>query len=79
MVKKEIIFPYDLFGRNASLFVKEVNGIIQGSVYLSKSNRKINAKSLLGVLSLGVRQGEEILLETKDDLEMSLLLKIIGK
>jgi phosphotransferase system HPr (HPr) family protein len=43
----------------AAMFV-QVAGGFSSQVFVEKGNKKINAKSIMGVLSLGVKQGEKI-------------------
>ena len=43
----------------AAMFV-QVAGRFSSSILWEKGNKKINAKSIMGVLSLGVKQGEKI-------------------
>lgn len=43
----------------AAMFV-QVAGGFASQVFVEKGNKKINAKSIMGVLSLGVKQGEKI-------------------
>ncbi len=45
----------------ASFFIQEACSF-QSSIWVEKGDRKVNAKSLLGLLSMGIRQGEEIVL-----------------
>ncbi len=64
MVSKEIVVQNQvgLHARPATFFIQKANEF-KASVWVSKDDRKINAKSLLGVLSLGVTRGTTILLE----------------
>ncbi|MDD5016952.1 MAG: HPr family phosphocarrier protein [Eubacteriales bacterium] len=43
----------------AAMFV-QVAGRFASQILVEKGNKKINAKSIMGVLSLGVKQGEKI-------------------
>lgn len=43
----------------AAMFV-QVAGGFSSQIFVEKGNKKINAKSIMGVLSLGVKQGEKI-------------------
>jgi phosphotransferase system HPr (HPr) family protein len=38
----------------------QVAGRYSSLIFVEKGNKKINAKSIMGVLSLGVKQGEKI-------------------
>ena len=50
-----------LHARPATFFIQKANAY-KSSVWVEKGDRRVNAKSLLGVLSLAVTQGMEILL-----------------
>ena len=64
MVSKEIVVQNQvgLHARPATFFIQKANEF-KSSIQVSKDDRKINAKSLLGVLSLGVTRGTTILVE----------------
>ena len=51
-----------LHARPATYFIQEANKY-RSSISVKKDSRKVNAKSLLGVLSLGVVQGMNIEIE----------------
>ena len=59
-MEKEIIFPFDLKGRQAMYFIGEVQNKLHNAIFLEKKNRRVNAKSLLGILSLGIKKEEKI-------------------
>ena len=48
-----------LHARPATFFIQKANGY-KSSIWVEKDDRKVNAKSLLGVLSLGIAQGMSI-------------------
>lgn len=48
-----------LHARAASLFIKETNSY-KASVWIERDEKRVNAKSLLGVLSLGITKGTEV-------------------
>ena len=50
-----------LHARPATFFIQKANSY-KSSVWVEKGDRRVNAKSLLGVLSLGVVQGMRITL-----------------
>ena len=52
----------------AAMFV-QVASRFSSQIFVEKGNKKINAKSIMGVLSLGVKQGEKIyvFIEGKDE------------
>ncbi len=63
MVSKEIVVQNQvgLHARPATFFIQKANEF-SSSIWISKEERKVNAKSLLGVLSLGVTRGMTITL-----------------
>jgi phosphotransferase system HPr (HPr) family protein len=76
-MKKEIIFSYDLFSRRVVSFVQEAQERIKGFALLEKNNRRVNGKSLLGLLSLGVRKGDAVTLICENEKDLKELEKII--
>ena len=50
-----------LHARPASILVQNAKGF-QCSITLSKNEKKVNAKSILSVLTLGAEQGEQVIL-----------------
>jgi phosphocarrier protein len=50
-----------LHARPATFFVQKANAF-KCSIWMEKADRKVNAKSLLGVLSLGVMKGTTVTL-----------------
>ncbi len=52
-----------LHARPATFFIQKANEF-KSSIWIEKEERKVNAKSLLGVLSLGITKGTEIKIVT---------------
>lgn len=48
-----------LHAKAATLFIAKAN-TFKSAVFVTKGNRKVNGKSLLGLLAMSVAQGEEI-------------------
>ena len=48
-----------LHARPATFFIQKANEF-KATIWVEKDGRRVNAKSLLGVLSLGIAQGTEI-------------------
>ena len=48
-----------LYNRQATYFIQKANEF-KSSIWVEVEDRKINAKSLLGVLSMGITKGTEI-------------------
>ena len=61
MVSKQTIVKCEagLHNRQATYFIQKANEY-QASLWLEMGDRRINAKSLLGVLSMGVIQGSTV-------------------
>ena len=61
MVSKTIVVQNQvgLHARPATFFIQKSNEF-KSSIWIEKEERKVNAKSLLGVLSLGITKGTEI-------------------
>ena len=54
-----IINNVGLHARPATFFIQKANSY-RSSLWVEKGDRRVNAKSLLGVLSLGISKGAEI-------------------
>ena len=50
-----------LYNRQATYFIQKANEF-KSSIWIEKDERRVNAKSLLGVLSLGIVKGSTITL-----------------
>ena len=61
MVTKEVVInnQVGLHARPATFFIQKANEF-RSTIMVEKENRKVNAKSLLGVLSLGITKGSTI-------------------
>ena len=61
MVSKTIVVQNQvgLHARPATFFIQKSNEF-KSSIWIEKEERKVNAKSLLGVLSLGITKGTQI-------------------
>ncbi|MDR0890112.1 MAG: HPr family phosphocarrier protein [Oscillospiraceae bacterium] len=59
--KKVVKCESGLHNKQATYFIQKANEF-RASIWIEAEDRKINAKSLLGVLSMGVTTGTEILL-----------------
>jgi len=57
--KATIMKQVGLHARPATFLIQKANEF-KCSIWIEKDERRVNAKSLLGVLSLGVAQGAEI-------------------
>lgn len=72
MISREVTITntIGLHARPATFFIQKANAY-KATVWVEKEDRRVNAKSLLGVLSLGVAQGMTIRLiaEGTDEVE----------
>ena len=61
MVSKEIVInnQVGLHARPATFFIQKANEF-KSSIWVEKEDRRVNAKSLLGVLSLGIVKGTQV-------------------
>ncbi|MBC7764853.1 MAG: HPr family phosphocarrier protein [Hyphomonadaceae bacterium] len=65
MVLKEVIVQNQvgLHARPATFFIQKANEF-KANIWVEKEERRVNAKSLLGVLSLGISKGTQITIIT---------------
>ena len=63
MVTKEVLVgcASGLHNKQATYFVQKANEF-ESSIWLESDNRKMNAKSLLGIMSLGISNGAQVTL-----------------
>jgi phosphocarrier protein len=63
MISRDIVITNTsgLHARPATFFIQKANSY-SSSVWVEKDERKVNAKSLLGVLSLGIAKGMSVTL-----------------
>ena len=61
MINKEIVVRCEsgLHNKQATYFVQKANQF-ECSVWIESGNRKMNAKSLLGIMSLGIVSGNTV-------------------
>ena len=61
MTMKEAVIRYEvgLHARPATFFIQKANEF-KSSIWIEKDERRVNAKSLLGVLSMGIMDGSAI-------------------
>lgn len=63
MFSKEVVVHCEsgLHNKQATYFVQKANEF-ESSIWLESGNRKMNAKSLLGIMSLGIISGSTVTL-----------------
>lgn len=63
MVEQKVIvrLKTGLQARPAALFVQEANRYV-AEIYVQKNDKKVNAKSIMGIMSLAIASGKEIVI-----------------
>ena len=63
MISKEIMIKNEsgLESKVAARLIQKASGY-ESNIWIQKNDRRANAKSLLGILSLGIGKGEKVLL-----------------
>lgn len=69
--------PTGLHARPASLFVQKATSL-NCEVSLVKGTKKVNGKSIMGVMTLGAAKGDEITLEVSGEQEQA-AMEELGK
>ena len=79
MQKREMTITNNigLHARPATFFIQKANSF-KSSIWIEKDDRKVNAKSLLGVLSLGIAKGMVVTLVADGQDENEALDGLIG-
>lgn len=64
----EYVSPKDIYGRQAMLLSQRI-GKLESEILIEKvsENRNCDAKSLLGLLSLGIKAGDRIYIHTDSE------------
>lgn len=83
MIEKQIKvkLPEGLESRPAALFV-QVASKFNSRIYVLIEDKKVNAKSIMGMMSLGVIEGEDIVITADGDDEdqaISELVNLLGE
>lgn len=73
--KVEVRLKTGLQARPAALFVQEANRFAS-DVFLEKNGKKVNAKSIMGLMSLAVSTGTEVTLIAEGEDEKEALEKL---
>ena len=76
MISKEVTInnQVGLHARPATFFIQKANEF-KSSIWIEKDDRRVNAKSLLGVLSLGIVKGTAVNIVPTASMRMRLLLR----
>uniref|UniRef100_UPI000069644A HPr-like protein crh n=1 Tax=Bacillus subtilis TaxID=1423 RepID=UPI000069644A len=73
--KVEVRLKTGLQARPAALFVQEANRFTS-DIFLEKDGKKVNAKSIMGLMSLAISTGTEITLIAQGEDEQEALEKL---
>ncbi len=65
-----------LHARPAALFVQTANKF-KSEIFIEKQGKKVNAKSIMGVMSLAVSQGTEITISAQGEDEKEAVNKLV--
>lgn len=79
-VAAEIVNRLGLHARAAAKLT-HLAGAYQSEIWLSRSGRRVNAKSIMGVMMLAAGQGTKVLIEAEGsdaDAAIEALVKLIG-
>ena len=70
MITKEVVInnQVGLHARPATFFIQKANEF-KSSIWVEKEDRSVNAKSLLGVLSLGIVKGPKVVIKAEGAVE----------
>lgn len=77
----EVKLKSGLQARQAALFVQEANRY-QSDVYLQKDEKKVNAKSIMGIMSLAISKGSNVVISadgSDEEQAVSGLIEMIQK
>lgn len=78
MLSKKVVVKNKtgLHARPAALFVQTA-GRFLSDITVEKDNKKVNAKSIMGIMALGVSQGEEIIITARGEDEKEAIETLI--
>lgn len=83
MVEKQVKVQLNsgLQARQAALFVQEANRF-NADVYLKKGEKKVNAKSIMGIMSLAISKGTDVVISadgSDEDGAVDALVALVDK
>jgi phosphocarrier protein HPr len=80
MITKEVVInnQVGLHARPATFFIQKANEF-RSSIWIEKDDRRVNAKSLLGVLSLGIVKGTAINIIIADGADENEAIKTLSE
>ena len=63
----KITDPQGIHARPAGIFVKEAAAFATTNITIGKDGKDVDAKRILGVMSLGAKQGDEVVIKCEGD------------
>ncbi|ACM59302.1 phosphocarrier protein [Caldicellulosiruptor bescii] len=78
MVEAKVVLknPTGLHARPASIFVTEA-GKFKSDIFIIKDGKEVNAKSILNILAMGAKKGDEIILKVVGEDEDQALKRLV--
>lgn len=73
----QVALKSGLQARQAALFVQEANRF-QADVYLTKDDKKVNAKSIMGIMSLAISKGSAVIISAEGSDEEQAVIGLIA-
>jgi phosphotransferase system HPr (HPr) family protein len=73
----EVKLPAGLFARPAATFVQEANRF-RGDVFVEKEGKSVNAKSIMGVMSLAIAKGQNVIIRSEGDDEKEAVERLVA-
>lgn len=79
MAIEKFIINKNLEGEKGAINISKTARKYDGDISITKGNKICNSKSLLGVLSLGLKQGDEVIIDVYENIldDSSILNKFI--
>ncbi|GLC89830.1 HPr family phosphocarrier protein [Lysinibacillus piscis] len=83
MIEKrvDVKLKVGLQARQAAMFVQEANRF-HADIFIEKNGKKVNAKSIMGVMSLAIARGAEVIVSTEgrdEEKALTILTALIEK
>lgn len=76
-MRKEITIPIKFTERIATEIIQGLSVITGAPLYCIKGQRKVNLNSILGLLSLNLKIGDKVILETEDSKKIEKIESIL--
>ncbi len=67
MITQTVVSPIDFNGREAAQFVRILSEKVKYPVFIEKDGRNANAHSILGILSLCIKTGDKLVINSEKE------------